>query len=137
MVTVRKPIEADSRYLIHSAKQSIRNIYDALIELVTNADDRYQHLGTPGRIEIEVERNRNRPHLVKVRDFADGMTSEVMLKKLARMGERVSGLEDGVPVRGTNSRGAKDVAALGPITFDSIAEDGRYHKCEITPSFGD
>jgi hypothetical protein len=34
-------------------------------------------------------------------------------------------------VRGTNSRGAKDVAALGKVTFQSIADDGRYHRCEI------
>ena len=63
------------------------------------------------------------------------MTSEVMLKKLSRMGGRVSGLEKGLAVRGTNSRGAKDVAALGDVTFESIASDGRYHRFEISAYF--
>ena len=56
-----------------------------------------------------------------------------MDQKLSRQGDRVSGLDEGQSVRGTNSRGAKDVAALGQVVFESIAKDGRYHKCEITP----
>jgi len=63
------------------------------------------------------------------------MTSEVMLKKLSRMGGRISGLEKGLAVRGTNSRGAKDVAALGDVSFESIAGDGKYHKFEISAYF--
>jgi hypothetical protein len=66
-----------------------------------------------------------------VRDFADGMTAGDMDSKLGRRGHRVSGLEDGESVRGTNSRGAKDIAALGKATFDSIASDGRHHRCNI------
>lgn len=136
--TASKPrkIEADTRTLMQGAKLAISDIYDAITELVTNSDDRYQVLGTPGRIEIEVERRRrdSRGTLV-VRDFADGMTSDVMLKKLSRMGGRVSGLEKGLAVRGTNSRGAKDVAAIGDVTFESIAGDNRYHRFEISAYF--
>ncbi|MGQ0553919.1 MAG: ATP-binding protein [Planctomycetota bacterium] len=118
---------------MQAAKLSITDIYDAIVELVTNADDRYQHLGTPGRIEIEVERRRGESHgRLVVRDFADGMTAATMDERLSRMGGRVSGLEKGVRVRGTNSRGAKDVAALGNVTFDSIAVDAKYHACEIS-----
>ena len=58
-----------------------------------------------------------------------------MLKKLSRMGGRVSGLEQGLAVRGTNSRGAKDVAALGDVTFESIGGDGKYHKFHISAYF--
>lgn len=131
-----KKIEADTRSLMQGAKLAISDVYDAVTELVTNADDRYQVLGTSGRIEIEVERRRGDSRgTLRVRDFADGMTSEVMLKKLSRMGGRVSGLEKGLAVRGTNSRGAKDVAALGGVTFESIAGDGKYHKFEISPYF--
>ena len=61
------------------------------------------------------------------------MISRTMKTKLSRQGGRVSGLQEGHDVRGTNSRGAKDVAALGHVVFESIAEDGQYHKCEITP----
>jgi len=132
----QRKIEADTRTLMQGAKLAITDVYDAIIELVTNADDRYQVLGTSGRIEIEVERRRGDSRgILRVRDFADGMTSEVMLKKLSRMGGRVSGLEKGLAVRGTNSRGAKDVAALGDVTFESIAGDGNYHRFEISAYF--
>src|SRR2546426_9026917 len=131
-----RKIEADTRSLMQGAKLAISDMYDAITELVTNADDRYQVLGTSGRIEIEVERRRGDSRgTLRVRDFADGMTSEVMLKKLSRMGGRISGLEKGLAVRGTNSRGAKDVAALGDVTFESIAGDGKYHKFEISAYF--
>ena len=131
-----KKIEADTRTLMQGAKLSIADVYDAITELVTNSDDRYQILGTSGRIEIDVERRRGDSRgTLKVRDFADGMTSEVMRRKLSRMGERISGLEKGLAVRGTNSRGAKDVAALGDVTFESIAADGRYHRFDISAYF--
>jgi hypothetical protein len=113
---------------------AIRDIFDALTELITNADDRYVILRQKGRIEIEVERRRkDTPSVIRVRDFADGMSREVMAKKLGRVGDRVSGMEKGFSVRGTNSRGAKDVAVLGGVVFESIADDDRFHRCEITP----
>ena len=53
--------------------------YDAIVELVTNSDDRYQILGAPGRVEIELgRRGRGRSSILRVRDFADGMTTEQM-----------------------------------------------------------
>ena len=55
------------------AKMAIRDIYDAIVELVTNADDRYQVIDKKGRIDIEIMRHRNKPSLLFVRDFADGM----------------------------------------------------------------
>ncbi len=124
---------SNPRYWRQNAQMAVRDIYDALVELITNADDRYIVLDRPGRIEIEVERRRKEtPSILRVRDFADGMTLSVMKKKLARLGDRVSGMADGLKVRGSNSRGAKDVAVLGGVVFDSIAEDGRYHRCEIS-----
>ena len=127
---------SNPRYWQQNARMAIRDVCDALVEVITNADDRYVVLKTKkGRIEIEVERKRKGgPSVIRVRDFADGMTSEVMKKKIKRLGDRdASGLADGENVRGTNSRGAKDVAILGGVTFESIAADGQYHKCEITP----
>lgn len=127
-----RPIEANVRYQLQNAFLSIQDIFDAIVELVTNADDRYQHLGIDGVIEIEVRRQRlNKESILYVRDFADGMTESEMGTKLSRRGDRVSGLDAGESVRGTNSRGAKDVAALGRVRFDSIAEDGKHHRCEI------
>jgi hypothetical protein len=129
-----RKLEVTARYLHQNARMAIHDVYDALVELITNADDRYVVLKHGGRIEIEVERRRKDvPSIIRVRDFADGMTLPIMEQKLGRFGERVSGMADGHSVRGTNSRGAKDVAVLGGVVFESIAQDGAYHKCEITP----
>ncbi len=129
-----RKLQVTERYLHQNARIAIQDVYDALIELITNSDDTYARLERKGDIEIEIERHGKRsPNIVRVRDFADGMTLEVMERKLGRFGERVSGMAEGYSVRGTNSRGAKDVAALGGVVFESIAEDGRYHNCEITP----
>ena len=105
---------ASRRYWQQNAQMAVRDVYDALVELITNADDRYVLLkAKKGCIEIEVERRRKGTlSIVRVRDFADGMTLDDMTKKLKRVGDRVSGMEKGKPVRGTNSRGAKDVAIL-------------------------
>ncbi len=135
-----KDISGNRRNLYQNASHSIRDVYDAIVELVTNADDRYQLLDSQGRlegvgvIEIDVERRRKQNKILKVRDFADGMTGAVMDQKLSNVGGRVSGMELGLSVRGTNSRGAKDVAALGEVSFKSFAEDGQFHECQITRS---
>lgn len=134
-LVLKKKLEVDRRTIVQNATLAIRDIYDAIVELVTNADDRYQVLGKKGRVEIEVRRRKGKPSLLMVRDFADGMTGQVMELKLSRIGGRVSGMERGLAVRGTNSRGAKDVAALGKVTFESIACDGRLHTCRITEHF--
>ena len=84
-------------------------------------------------MEIDVERRRkDKSSIIRFRDFADGMTGSEMEEKLSATGGRVSGFEKGAQVRGTNSRGTKDAAALGRVTFESIAEDGKYHKCQIS-----
>ena len=126
----------DPRYRLQNAKLSIRDIYDVIIELVTNCDDRYQVLGTKGKIEIEVQRQRGgKGCILRVRDHADGMSSKTMAEKLRGYGQRVSGLDRGEKVRGTNSRGAKDIAALGKASFESIPGDGYFHRCDITHQF--
>ena len=126
-------LDASARYLDQNARLAIQDVYDALVELITNADDRYERLGIDGEIHIEVERRRKgEVSIIRVRDFADGMTIETMREKIRKLGNRVSGMEQGYSVRGTNSRGAKDVAVLGGVVFESIAKDGKYHKCRIS-----
>ena len=86
----------DPRYRLQNAKLSIRDINDVFIELVTNCDDRYQVLGTQGKIEIEVQRQRGgKGSILRVRDHADGMSSKTMAEKLQGYGQRVSGLDKG------------------------------------------
>ena len=48
-----RQLEVDSRTILQNASLAIRDVYDAVVELVTNADDRYQILGCSGLIEIE------------------------------------------------------------------------------------
>ncbi len=126
---------SDPRYWRQNAQWAIRDIYDAITELVTNADDAYTRLGGAGRIDIEIERHHGATSpVLRVRDFATGMSHEDMQEKLAKLGSRRhSGFANGAPVRGTNSRGAKDVAILGTVTFESIASGDTYASCRITP----
>ncbi|MEX0775326.1 MAG: hypothetical protein WD042_06380 [Phycisphaeraceae bacterium] len=131
-----RPLDlSNPRYWQQNANLAVRDIFDALTELITNADDAYSRARTSGRIEIEVERRRKgTPSIIRVRDFASGLTHDEMNRKIGRVGNRRdSGLPAGAVVRGTNSRGAKDVAALGPVTYESIGPDGRYARCGITP----
>ena len=137
-IVEQRKVELDgTRRLIQDSNMAIRDIYDALVELITNADDRYQVLGIPGQIELELVRRRaaGESSTLRVRDFADGMAMGVMSQKIGRTGGRVSGMEQGLAVRGTNSRGAKDIAALGKVTFESIPGDGRVHVCEVSEYF--
>jgi hypothetical protein len=129
-------VQATTRTLMQSAKIAIADVFDAITELVTNADDAYQRAGGSGRIEIEVERKRGDSRgLLRIRDFGSGMSRADMEKKLSRMGGRESGLEAGLRVRGTNSRGAKDVAALGDVAFESITRDGKYQSFNLDTYF--
>jgi hypothetical protein len=56
------------------------------------------------------------------------MTLDEMRKKIKKVGDFTSG-----GGRGFMGRGAKDCAALGKVTFESV-KDNYYHKCEVLPS---
>jgi hypothetical protein len=108
----------------------------ALVELITNSDDSYALLErsgmrTKGLIRIEMDRHRLKPWKVVVRDRAAGMSLEEMREKLCRVGGQTSGFEGGAAVRGLLGRGAKDVAAFGFVTFESIKDD-KYCRCRLT-----
>lgn len=133
---ISRPLDISNlRYWQQNARMAVRDVYDAIVELVTNADDAYERSDIKqGSIEIEVERRRNgAPSMLRVRDFAGGMSHAAMEAKLSRLGDRThSGLAAGQSVRGTNSRGAKDVASLGSVVFESVDEDGQFNRCKIT-----
>jgi hypothetical protein len=136
LAPISKPLDVSNRrYWQQNAQMAVRDIFDAVTELVTNADDAYSRAQRSGRIDLEIERRRKGvPSILKVRDFATGFTNQEMDSKLSQLGERMnSGLASGKDVRGTNSRGAKDVAALGLVTFESISIEGRYTRCQISP----
>lgn len=105
----------------HSAMRG--TIVRGLIELITNCDDAYRDL--KGKIRIEVEHRRRSVWTVVVRDRATGMSASKLRTAIGGLGGRTSGFEAGEAVRGNLGRGAKDLAAFGPVRFESIC-DGRY-----------
>lgn len=113
-----------------TAQYAVRDIYDALVELITNCDDSYHRIGNEeGQILIEIERRHKGKSYVIIRDKAEGISLEEMRKKIKKVGDLTSANGD----RGFMARGAKDCAVLGKVTFESI-KDGRYSKCEVLPS---
>jgi hypothetical protein len=95
---------------------------------VTNSDDAYGD--QRGKIRIEVEHRRQKPWKVVIRDRACGMTAARMKQAIGTLGGRTSGFEEGRSVRGNLGRGAKDLAAFGPVTFESIRE-GKYASLKL------
>jgi hypothetical protein len=128
-------IETDKRYVTHNRSYAIGDVYDALVELITNADDSYHDLYRDqkrskdgGDILIEHREQRKGQHsYIVVRDKAEGMDLEEMETKLRKMGRYAS--EEGD--RGYMGRGAKDCSELGNVVFESI-KNHRYCKSEIT-----
>ncbi len=129
-------LQLDKRFQQLSREYAIGDVYDALAELITNADDSYSRLfhrkkrnRDGGDILVEyLEQRKGRPCQLIVRDKAEGMDSDDMEKKLAQLGAYSS--EPGN--RGFMGRGAKDCTALGTLTYESIKDD-RYYRCRITP----
>lgn len=122
------------RYYLHNRQWAIKDAFDALVELITNADDSYHRLckhqlraQDGGRILIETCASIKNNPVLMVRDRAEGMTLQVMAKKLLNVGDRSS--EEGD--RGFMARGAKDCSELGNVIFESIVDD-KYYKATIT-----
>lgn len=118
-----------SRAYSYIKQMAVRSVEDAVVELVTNADDAYDKSETPlqRRIEIEaIPRNTTDPQRLVVRDHAIGMTGTDAVTKLLQVGEYTSTEES----RGFFSRGAKDITSLGGAIFESI-KDGFYSKVGI------
>jgi hypothetical protein len=128
-------IDYTGRAFQQDATEAMRgDIVRGLIELMTNSDDAYASLHglKQGKIVVEVEHRRNQPWRVVVRDRATGMSAATMKKRLGQLGGRTSGFESGENRRGNLGRGAKDLVAFGPVTFESIIED-TYAKFVLHP----
>jgi len=125
-----EPIEATERYQYFSAQYAIRNLYDALVELITNVDDSYGRLNKKdASLLIEIDR-RHQGGKIIIRDRAEGMSLEEMRRKFRKAGAKTSYTGD----RGFMARGVKDCRILGKLTFESI-KDGYFHKCDLLSSF--
>src|SRR6266498_3631440 len=114
------------RYYQFNRSRAIRDVFDALVEILTNSDDSYHRLyikqkraedGGPILIEIQ-EQRKGSPSTIIIRDRAEGMTLDVMRKKLKTIGERTSEESD----RGFMARGLRDCTELGNIIIESIVD---------------
>ena len=93
---------------------SIRTLQEALIELITNADDAYMSIKEENkRISIIVNRQKG---WVNVLDQAIGMTKEELENNLLVVGSYTAKETS----RGMMGRGAKDCSFLGNVRFISI-----------------
>jgi len=125
-----------TRYYQFNRQYAIRDVFDVLVELITNSDDSYHRLyekknrnedGGPILIEILKQQKEGAHSLVIVRDKAEGMNLQEIVENFGNVGTRRSKSGD----RGFMGRGAKDCTELGKMTIESI-KDEKYYKCELT-----
>ena len=89
---------------------TIKNINDALVELITNATDAYNKTQY---IERVIKINIYNESRITVTDCAIGLTSDELSKAFLQVGNYTA--DD--TSRGFFSRGAKDISALGNMTL--------------------
>ncbi len=129
----RKPLRVNNRAILQDARQAMGNdLMNALVELITNADDSYTRLQADKVSDIRIEVDRQR-RVIRVDDDAEGMTSQDLETRLGGLGERTSGIIENDQVRGFFGRGAKDVAALGDVTWIT-SRDGLQSQLTINLS---
>jgi len=123
------------RYFLQNRSHAMGDVFDALVELVTNVDDSYGRMFRHGKrtddggdilIEFQ-ERRKGESSCIVVRDEAEGLNLMDMEQKLGRVGYYSSEQGD----RGFASRGAKDCAELGDLVYESV-KDEKYYRCVLT-----
>ncbi|MBL7075730.1 ATP-binding protein [candidate division KSB1 bacterium] len=122
-------LPTDPRIQIQMTYGTIRNLVDAIVELVTNSDDSYKRLEekgikVKGEIKIYIRRLKyGKCERLEVLDFAEGMDKED-LKKALKFAAETSGFEKGKSVRGLFGRGLKEaIMALGIGEIYTIKDD--------------
>lgn len=121
--------EYEDRYFLQNAERVMKDdIVRGLVELITNTDDSYGRIESKGlwgsgEISISIERRRKgKSTTIGVRDKAEGMNIEEMVKKLRRVGDITSQFLEtkGNRIRGFGGRGSRECIVFGPLVFKSI-----------------
>jgi len=115
-----KNLPADTNRIIRqTASGTIRNVFDAIVELITNSDDSYKRLekegiSVSGEIELTVSRKvGGKCEFIKVQDYAEGMDKETLQAAIVYGGSS-SGYKEINSVRGLFGRGLKEsIISLG------------------------
>lgn len=92
---------------------AIKNLYDAVTELITNCDDAYRRLDVPRKIMVNYYITADHREYLEVIDNAIGIAPEQMESCLLTAGA-FTNIEN---ARGFFSTGAKNICVLGKITF--------------------
>jgi hypothetical protein len=130
----RGEVKTDSnRYIKSSRREGVKNIFDAIVEILTNCGDSYHRIWrknptgtTPyGRILIEFFRSEKKPFL-KITDNAEGMDGSTLEKNFINYRKRLSQKGD----RSFMGKGAKDCTSLGSIEVESIFEN-KYNRIVV------
>ncbi len=134
-------LEYHDRVALQQADQAIRkDVLRALVELVTNSNDSYHRLedagqSTNGLIVVELVRRRKNA-IIRVRDYAEGMSGRTMNEKVGTYGAPTSGFMEGRSVRGLWGRGLKDAFyGLGHGQVLSI-RNGYFTTCSLYINLG-
>ena len=121
-------ITISSRAYLFMRSMAVQTPLDALVEMVTNADDAYQNKSRfVSRQKGDIEVCFLQPYTILVRDHALGMTAEEMRINLLQVGDYTAVSQYS---RGYFSRGAKDISALGDVTFMAI-KNGKFSQSQI------
>ncbi len=122
-------LPTDSRIQLQLSYGTIRQLIDAVVELVTNSDDSYRRLEqegvkTKGKILVRIRRLKyGKCENLQVTDWAEGMDN-VKLKKALEFAGEASGFEEGKSVRGLFGRGLKEaIIALGEGEICTVRDD--------------
>ena len=119
----------DERAYRYIRQFTIKNIEDALVELITNSIDAYSSVSSTLK---NIDINYHEIDTIQVIDHAKGLTAYELENCFLQVGKHTT--SDGC--RGFFSRGAKDISAIADIYFESII-DGKYSKCMInTDAYG-
>lgn len=131
-----REIPIHPRIIEESAKATIRNLIDGIVELITNSDDSYKRLEEEGHEvsgKIEIYVNREKGGICKnlrVKDWAEGMTSQE-LESAITFGGETSGFHKGRSVRGFFGRGLKEtIIALGEGEIKTV-KNGKLTKTKL------
>lgn len=131
-----RKLQYADRVALQQADQAIRkDVFRALVEVITNSNDSYARLeqagwSVSGEIVIEVHR-KHKNSILRVRDYAEGMTDSRMDKVVGTYGEATSGLKEDKHVRGMWGRGLKDsIFGLGHGSVQSF-KGGNFYSCSL------
>jgi len=131
-----RKLQYADRVAIQQADQAIRkDVFRALVEIITNSNDSYLRLeqagwSVSGEIYIDVLR-KHKNSIIRVWDNAEGMNDSRMDKVVGTYGEATSGIKEDKNVRGMWGRGLKDsIFGLGHGYVRSF-KGGNFYSCSL------